>query len=64
MLHEIIVVEQGESRDARVQECKSEGTQECVKVREEGIEKFRDARFKKLKSACMESRAKKLKKNA
>jgi hypothetical protein len=51
MLHEIIVIGQGNSWDARVQECKSEGTQECVKVREEGIEKFRDARVKKLKSA-------------
>jgi hypothetical protein len=43
-------------RNAKVQECKSigsksEGTQECMKVREEGIQKFRDARVKKHKSA-------------
>jgi hypothetical protein len=33
----MIMIGQGNSWDARVQESKSEGTQECRKAREEGI---------------------------
>ncbi len=47
----MIVVVQGESRDAREQECKSAGRQEKKECKSAGMQRHREARVKELKSA-------------